>query len=270
MKVLTLNSDPVFEFPFLNAGQGPKTSSVDRLPVQIATVDQFPDGLAAIIVTSDLQGREHYQYQVSGALRLLGEWLPSVLKNSVLPLLNIRKGRIGVLLAGDFYTVPGLDKRGGSGDVTSVWEAFAQCFSWVVGVAGNHDTFGVDSLKPPCFEPPVYFLDLESISLEELTIAGISGIVGNPNKPWRKTEDEFLRFIHGLGSAQPDILLMHDGPDIPNSGCPGSSKIRETLSGLNNTLVIRGHKYWNNPLMEIHYGLQILNVNARVVILLPS
>ena len=58
-------------------------------------------------------------------------------------------GGIGVLLAGDLYTVPALDRRGGSGDVTAVWRAFGDEFSWVVGVAGNHDTFGADLFAPP-------------------------------------------------------------------------------------------------------------------------
>ena len=40
-----------------------------------------------------------------------------------------------------------LDKRGGSGDVTGVWLAFADIFQWVAGVAGNHDTFGPDRIR---------------------------------------------------------------------------------------------------------------------------
>ena len=50
--------------------------------------------------------------------------------------------RTGVLLAGDLYTVPPLERRGGAGDTTPVWQAFADRFRWVAGVVGNHDDFG--------------------------------------------------------------------------------------------------------------------------------
>lgn len=110
--------------------------------MELAWVEILPDGLSAIIITSDLQGREHFKHQTGPQLRLLGEWLPQVLADSILPGISLPAGRIGVLLAGDFYTVSSLDKRGGSGDVDSVWQAFGEHFDWVVGVAGNHDTFG--------------------------------------------------------------------------------------------------------------------------------
>ncbi len=82
-----------------------------------------------------------FKHQTGPQLRLLGEWLPQILAESILPGLPLPAGRVGVLLAGDFYTVPSLDKRGGSGDVDSVWQAFGEHFHWVVGVAGNHDTY---------------------------------------------------------------------------------------------------------------------------------
>ena len=88
--------------------------------------------------------------------------------------------QVGVLLCGDFYTVPNLDKRGGSGDATSVWNAFSNEFSWVVGVAGNHDTFGIDASKPPMFRSPLHFLDCNSKLICGLEIASVSGIVGDP------------------------------------------------------------------------------------------
>ncbi len=118
-------------------GRGPGNFYEDKLVVQIARVDRLPDGVSAIVATGDLQGYEHFKYQKSDSLRLLGEWLPAFLKDSVLPELRLPAGKIGVLLAGDLYTVPDLDKRGGSGLVTSVWESFGQHFSWVVGVAGK-------------------------------------------------------------------------------------------------------------------------------------
>ncbi len=172
-------------------------------------------------------------------------------------------------MAGDFYTVPALDKRGGSGDVTSVWQAFGEHFSWVVGVAGNHDTFG-DQTKPPNFRKPLHFLDKHSVSIDGLTIAGISGIVGNPDKPWRKPEEEFEEYLIGLQSDEPDILLMHDGPGIAELGHRGSQRILEAISLLSKPLIIRGHAHWKEAFAELSTGLQILNVDARVVVLRSS
>jgi hypothetical protein len=84
------------------------------------------------------------------------------------------------ILAGDLYSAPGGDVRGATGDLRSVWSAFADAFAWVVGVAGNHDLFGSE---------------------------------------------------------------------------------RE--------LVICGHAHWDSPLHEQRNGSQVLNVDARAVLLVP-
>ena len=118
--------------------------------------------------------------------------MPSIdFRKSVLPGLGLSQGKIGVLLTGDLYTVPELDMLGGSGDVTAVCEAFGLHFAWVVGVTGNHDSFGKDQSKPPRFQRPLYFLDQQALKIEGITIAGMSGIVGESKKPWRKPEEEF-------------------------------------------------------------------------------
>jgi len=107
---------------------------------------------------------------------------------------------VAALLAGDFYTVPALDKRGGTGDVTDVWRAFGECFAWV---AGNHDLFGDRNIWRPSFVPPLYYLDGETIEVD----------------------------------------------------------------GIKSCLIIRGYKHWHSPFAQLSCGLQILNVEARVVIL---
>ncbi|MEZ6040302.1 MAG: hypothetical protein R3C20_07335 [Planctomycetaceae bacterium] len=75
---------------------------------------------------------------------------------------------MGVILAGDFYTVPNLDKRGGSGDVTSVWQAFARQFKWVVGVAGNHDIFGNSEAPAQRISANSHYLDGQRVMLSGL------------------------------------------------------------------------------------------------------
>ena len=170
-------------------------------------------------------------------------------------------------MAGDFYTVPALDKRGGSGDVSNVWRAFADQFDWVVGVAGNHDTFGADPGAAPRFSGKLHYLDHNCVCLDGLSIAGLGGIIGNPNRMRRRTEHDFLRAIEDLLEAQPDILLMHEGPDAPKRGFRGAPMVRELIELLRPELVVRGHAHWDEPFVELDGGVQVLNVDARVVIL---
>ena len=71
---------------------------------------------------------------------------------------------------------------------------------------------------------------------------------------------------------EPAITLMHDGPDAPERGFRGSPRIREVLEGQGlgqseHKLVVRGHSHWPEPLAELSCGTQVLNVDARVVIL---
>ena len=64
-----------------------------------------------------------------------------------------------------------------------------------------------------------------------------------------------------------DVLVMHDGPDVPESRHRGSPVIRQALERLRPPLVVRGHAYWKQPLVELAGGTQVLNVDGRVVVL---
>jgi Icc-related predicted phosphoesterase len=198
---------------------------------------------------------------------LLGEVLPLQLVNDILPQLSLPSGKIGVLLAGDFYTVPALDKRGGSGDVSDVWRAFADQFDWVAGVAGNHDTFGKDPNAAPRFSGKLHYLDHSCVCVDGLKVAGLGGIIGNPSRMRRRSEEEFLGAIESLLEGQPDVLLMHDGPDAPSHGFRGSPMVRQLIELLRPPLVVRGHAHWNEPFVELDGWVQVLNVDARVIIL---
>jgi hypothetical protein len=72
MKITHFHPEPIETIPFLNAGTGTLTYFEDRLSVHHTTVDRLPDGLSAIIVTADLQGRE----SVPGGASLPGRLLP--------------------------------------------------------------------------------------------------------------------------------------------------------------------------------------------------
>lgn len=267
MRILSLTPDPVAEIRFLNAGRRPGQFYEDRLPILEAIVDALPVKLDALVATADLQGRERFQDSLGGPLRLLGEVLPERLVREVLPERGLhRPEHIGVLLAGDFYTVPALHKRGGTGDVTSVWLAFGSEFRWVAGVAGNHDTFGPNPRGRPRFPVGLHYLDADRTAIDGLALAGIGGIIGDPVRTQRRSEDDYLETLELLLGDNTDVLVMHDGPD-GGDGQRGSPRIREVLERMRPGLVVRGHAHWDQSLAELATGVQVLNVHARLVVL---
>ena len=137
-------------------------------------------------------------------------------------------------------------------------------------MAGNHDTFGSNDNLRPKFRPPLHFLDGDVKDIDGISIAGISGIIGNPKRPWRKYDDDYLATVESALNRHPKILLMHDGPNSPEDGYQGSPRIRQTLEQGPPTLVVRGHSHWKNPLAKLSNGTQVLCVDARVVILRES
>lgn len=63
------------------------------------------------------------------------------------------------------------------------------------------------------------------------------------------------------------MVVMHDGPDAPVARHRGSPIIRQALEKSEPTFVVRGHAHWNEPFAQLSNGTQVLNVDARVVIL---
>ncbi len=268
MRIIDFKPEPITEYRFLNAGRRAGQFYIDRLPVHHAIVDRLPEGLSALIVTADLQGRETLLEAAGQPLRLLGEVLPQRLAQEVLPSIGLdADAEAGVLLAGDFYTVPALDRRGGSGDVRAVWNAFGQHFVWVAGVAGNHDTFGADQEARPSFSSWQHYLDGESVELGGFRFGGVGGVIGNPAKIHRRTEDDYLSCIDRVLENSVDVLVLHDGPDGNIKGQRGVASVRELLRKAPPCLVVRGHAHWDEPFAEFSGGLQVLNVDARVVVM---
>ena len=240
---------------------------------QIATavVDGFPSELDALFLSSDLQG-------VTPAIRqdeypeLLGMTLSSDLE-ALSELGEICPGdRLGVVLGGDLYVSGSLEKRGGKGDVRDVWLSFHSAFRWVAGVAGNHDRFGdAEEFEAFLAMPGIYFLDGESIAVDGLRIGGVSGIVGNPRRPFRRGTEAFLAELSRQLDSDPDILVLHEGPGFPEINLPGSPEIREVLErGQPSPLVVCGHSKWDHPLHTMNNGTQVLNVEGRGLLLIPG
>ena len=269
LHVLSIEDIPCWEIDYQSAS--PWQRPVDmKLQITRGYIDRLPHGLDALLVTADLQGRE--LPSVNGDQRLLGHRLSEELAvlNDCDEIPDLTS--TGAILAGDLYTVPQLDKMGGKGDVRPVWRDFAGRFAWVAGVAGNHDLFSEQASNPMSkdflTETGIHFLDESLVRLNGLRIAGLSGIIGRPTKLWRRSEEEYVTALMRLLALEPDILVVHDGPDVPEQSLRGTESIRTVLeSSAHRPLVIRGHAHWDEPLVELSNGIQVLNVDARAVLL---
>ncbi len=210
-QMLTLQSidtTPFFELEFQNAAsRGGRVT--ERVPFLRGEVEGLPEGLDALLLTADLQGRTTTYSDEGEVWTLLG----IAVAKAYLEL--AAEGRVPdpertvAVLAGDLYTVPLADKRGGTGDVREVWRAFAATFRSVVGVAGNHDLFGQTRGEREAFsrEAGIHLLDAGLSNIEGLRVAGVGGIPGNPTKPNRRDPAEFGERIAELLALHPHLLL---------------------------------------------------------------
>jgi len=269
MRIRAIEPLPFLELPYGNPGPR-RRPGVERaaLPVHRGVVHGLPEGVAAILATGDLQGRE-----LSGRApgRLVGEGLAEELAGLAAAGLLPPAERTVVLLAGDLYAVPDLGRRGGLGDVRGVWSAFAAAFGAVVGVAGNHDAFGAGDVAQARERyrrrGAGRLLDGDVADLGRgLRIGGASGIAGNPRKPNRRFPDDQLAVIDRALDQGPDVLVLHEGPAA--NGRRGSRELAEHLALRRELpLVVCGHCHWAEPLAELEGGGQVLNVDARAVVL---
>jgi Icc-related predicted phosphoesterase len=101
------------------------------------------------------------------------------------------------------------------------------------------------------------------VTIDGLRLAGLGGIIGNPRKPMRRSTETYLSEIKRLLADSSDILILHEGPDVPQQGFVGSELIRLQLYDRRETLVIAGHSHWTVPLITWDKGLQVLNVDSR-------
>ncbi len=73
---------------------------------------------------------------------------------------------------------------------------------------------------------------------------------------------------------RPDVLLLHEGPDLPAQGLAGRPAVRTALERADraapNMLVVCGHCHWDVPIIELCSGVQVLNVDHRVVVAMEA
>lgn len=205
------------------------------------------------LVTADLQGRE-----LGKRNRLLGEVLAEEL--ALLQELRQVPTLDFCLLAGDFYDYPDCHKRGGTGEVTSVLNAFAFLAPQTLVVLGNHD-----EVIPEAFAPQVTLLDGTKALVAGLTVGGVGGIVGNQERNQRKTEAEFLRAVERATRPKADILLLHQGPEGPTERHRGWYALNDQLQYEDNLLVVFGHCYWPAP-FHIKGTNLFCNTDSRALI----
>jgi Icc-related predicted phosphoesterase len=175
---------------------------------------------------------------------------------------------VGVLLCGDLYVRPALDARGGLGDVKPVWRAFARHFRWVAGVPGNHDAFGTPAERAAFAGlPRTHLLDGVAAVLDGMRVAGLGGIIGASGKPNRRDERAFLRELRALLGGRPELLLLHQGPDVPALRLVGDLRIRQVLERADEMLVLCGHVHWKPILAELSPRVQVANLEGRGLVL---
>ncbi len=276
MRIVEWAKAPIGAVACAGVGPGGKGRALGSIAVLSAAVEDLPEGLAGLVVTSDLQMVDSASKPV-GKRRFLGEAVAQELRQRSdagdLPGFE----SLGAILAGDFYVNPTLETRGGIGDVMGVWEAFDEAFGWVTGVAGNHDSFGGRTQRPPeLLQGTARLLDGDVVELGGVRIGGVSGIVGSSGKPWRKAQDVYLSALKDVLEQAPDIVVLHESPLSPSRKHRGKGKssltrtILEHASATHPPLVVSGHVGWKEPMYAVKDGPQFLNVEERVVILTPQ
>jgi Icc protein len=236
--------------------------------VEIGTAIGLPTGVDGILFASDLQGCLGGNGPLAGVA--IVEDLTCLALDGVLPPLS----RLGCVLAGDLFGDPTAG-RSANGDVSTVWDSFADEFAWVAGVLGNHDELG--DLRDLASDgrrrfnerrTNVRVLDGDHVIYGGVRIAGVSGIAGRQGKPMRRPEDDQLRALRSALTCAPDILVLHQGPDLASLGYEGSPAIAAVVREHRVPLVVSGHQQWPAPTAMLSSTTRVLNVDGRVVILL--
>ena len=274
-RLMLVDTKPEFIHAIPSVNCAPGARGVMRWPIGVERyrVRGLPEAIDALILTSDLQGVDRDDVEVVHR-RLVGhsvaEHLEALCARGMLP----ETKRCGVLLSGDLFAIKSLQKRGGLGDVIPVWQAFADRFRWVAGVAGNHDAFGeVCDLAPLQDLSGCHGLDASMVNLDELTLGGVSGVIGTSPRPWRRSGAQFTRALEEVLDLSPDVVLLHHPPALAGLPASGDADITATIEkharGL--SFVLCGHVHWPAAVRHLEGAGQplipIINVDHRVVVL---
>jgi hypothetical protein len=263
MRVVDPRPRPVARVAHRYARRGGGTATA-ALPVVALGVDRVPDGVDAVLVTSDLQGVA--PSPLGGEPVLLGLALADHLALWAAEGLTPPPERVAVVLAGDLYSAPAADTRGATGPVADVWLAFAAAGCPVVtGVRGNHDVIG--PAEAAVAGPGL--LDGTVADLGGVRVGGVCGVIGDPWRADRRGEADFLAALRAVQGARPDVVVLHEGPDGGHRDLRGNPVVRAALAADPPPLTVCGHIPWPRPLARLGAG-HVLNTDGRAVLLVPA
>lgn len=259
LEIVSVCPTPLEVIPFLTTASNETEPREHQLPIYMGTMRGLPETVSAVVVASDLQG----VVPTTTGDTLLGEIVVEYLELLyAVHFPELQREHTLALLCGDLYA--NKFRRGESGSPISVWNKFNAAFGRTVGVAGNHDDFG-PALKQVQTLDKASFLTQGIVQQYGLGVAGISGIIGRPDKNFRLSEAAYLRGVAALLQRQPDILLTHLSPAIADKGLPGEAQLTTVLAKGSPTLVFCGHSHWAGTQPEVlANGTQVLNVDSKV------
>jgi Icc-related predicted phosphoesterase len=116
--------------------------------------------------------------------------------------------------------------------------------------------------------PRLHVLDGETADIGGVRFGGVCGVIGNPERPFRRTEAEHGAAVERSLSATPDVLVVHQGPHIEGLSKKSSVLVGQLLDQYRPGLCICGHDPWERRLVTLPGGTQVLNVDHRVVCLM--
>ena len=268
MTVTIESTTLVDELRYSNAASGGGTEASSLPLTHVRTTGLVPEGLQALLLTSDLQGVAPVLTR-GGALGLLGEafvdWYGRLGDDGRVP----QPSGVGVLIAGDMFSDPFARKRGATGDVGPAWEAFARDFAWVAGVAGNHDLFDSRASRSVLRRSHVALLDGDVATFDGLRIGGVGGIIGKKGKVNRKTPASFTNALLEVLVQSPDVLILHEGPPGPDPAQRGQIELEDTVQQRPPPLLVSGHVHWNEPFATVG-AMTHVNVDGRAMLLVPT
>lgn len=264
LKIQPESHRDLLSFPCSEVSPGGKGVRFTEFPITQITAT-LPPAFDAIIILGDMQAMDSHLKPVENR-SLLGIGVADELSTYCELGLWPSQDRVLVCLTGDLYTVDTLDKRGGTGDILSVYRAFASQFSHVCAVAGNHDLFGDGTSIQKAEKTGVRVLHGSQVQFGEFRVGGICGIAGNNGKVWRNTSSELKALVRGIG--QVDLLLVHEPPK--REGCPGNPELSSLLErNMFKGTIAAGHVRWDSVINQTEFGT-VLNLDGRGVILTDS
>ena len=262
LEIVTIDPTPVAVIPYFTTATASTEPSEHELPIYAGTVRGLPAPIRSLVIASDLQG---VVGNPSSSV-LLGEAVAEYLEVVYeLYFPGFASQQALALLCGDLYANP--TKRGASGNPFRVWEAFNTACAATIGIAGNHDDFGSDLARVQSLDR-AQLLTQGTVVTQGLRVAGLSGIIGRPDKNFRLGEAAYLKGVAALLQQTPQVLLTHLSPRIDAKELPGEAQLTAVLAKGPRALVLCGHSHW--PTVEpqlLANGTQVLNADSKVIIL---